>query len=102
MRLISLIFISLLSACAQRAVCVDSCDMPKLNLTNPEKLALDRISIQIESDKDSSPHIKISMEDYKKMSVNLHKILFYIKTQNKIINAYRNYYEDKDGQIKNK
>lgn len=96
---IASIFLVLLTSCAYTSTCTDTCNMPKLNIDSPEKLTLDKVHVKVESEKEQV-FINVPMSEYKKMSINLQKILFYMKTQNKIISAYKKYYEEQNGQSK--
>jgi hypothetical protein len=83
-------------------------ERPALNLPNPPSVKFDEIKLkvlhkhnadkyfnEIDSKGKEPVVVATTVGDYKKLAVNIAKLKVYIKTQQKIINAYRKYYESK-------
>ena len=82
-------------------------ERPPLNLPNPDAIRLDDVKFKVihkhnadayfESVDSSGKEpvvVALTMQDYKKMALNLAKMKAYIKGQQKIIKLYRRYYEE--------
>lgn len=81
-------------------------DKPNLKLKDPPALNLNTVKFKVlhkenaeeyfnsvSSDSSKSTVFALTETDYKNLSINIEKIKSYIKTQKKIIQLYRNYYE---------
>lgn len=80
---------------------------PPLNLPNPDAIRLDDVKFKVIHKHNSDAYfetvdssgkdpvvVALTMQDYKKMALNLAKMKAYIKGQQKIIKLYRRYYEE--------
>ena len=81
-------------------------DRPNLDLPKIEKLNLDDVKMEVLTKDeveqyDSEVLFVISDNDYKKLSLNMQKILSHIRIQNKVIQLYKDYYEAENGKEKN-
>lgn len=78
-----------------------------LNLPNPDAIRLDDVKFKVIHKHNSDAYfenvdssgkepvvVALTMQDYKKMALNLAKMKAYIKGQQKIIKLYRKYYEE--------
>lgn len=104
-----------LSACAVKPVAtpIDTKPPLKLNPAEPLKMRPVRLHvIHMSNSEKKFEEIKqggqlpvvfaLTVEDYKNLARNMQKLKSFIKTQQKIINAYRKYYEgDSNGKNKN-
>lgn len=83
-------------------------DRPALNLPNPDAIRLDDVKFKVihkhnvdayfeSADKNGKEPVIVALtvQDYKKMALNLAKMKAYIKGQQKIIKLYRKYYEER-------
>ena len=99
-------FFLLLAGCFSRteAPCPER---PTLNLPNPDAIKLDDVKFKVIHKHNADAYfesvdsagkdpvvVALTMQDYKKMSLNLAKMKAYIKGQQKIIKLYRRYYEE--------
>lgn len=104
MRALLLSFCIILSACS--TTYTTPVDRPKLDLPPPPAIKLTDIKFKVihkhNADKyftevDSSGKepvvVAITVQDYKKLAVNMVKLKAYIKAQQKIISLYKRYYE---------
>jgi hypothetical protein len=82
-------------------------ERPPLNLPNPDAIRLDDVKFKVIHKHNADAYfetvdkngkepvvVALTMQDYKKMSLNLAKMKAYIKGQQKIIKLYRKYYEE--------
>lgn len=93
-------------------------EKPNLNLKDPPTLNLNSVKFKVlhrdnvqeyfnssSESQNKSVFFALTESDYKNLSINIEKIKSYIKTQKKIIQLYRNYYEGnqsiKDNKIQN-
>lgn len=96
----------MLSACS--TTYTKPVDKPALDLPSPPAIKLDSIKLRVihkhNADKyfnevDSSGKepvvVAISVNDYKKLALNIAKLKIYIKSQQKIISLYKRYYESR-------
>lgn len=88
---------------------------PPLNLKNPEPVKMRAVKLGVAtrnnvqekfSDLENSGQrpvlITLSAQDYKNLAVNIQQLKTYIKTQQKIIKLYKQYYEgQQDDKTKN-
>lgn len=115
--IVLLALILLLTGCSQKEVIIQREEVKKqpLNLNNPKELKLNDITYTVLTDKnskevfdkmkkDSKEPVLISIEtkEYENLSLNLSYIRKYIIEQQQIINAYKNYYEPKQEELKPK
>jgi hypothetical protein len=105
MRKLSLLLCVCLSACFKTYT--TPVERPRLDLPPPPSVTLQSVKFRVihkhnadkffnDVDKNDGKEpvvVALSVQDYKKMALNLAKLKAYIKSQQKIISLYKRYYE---------
>lgn len=111
MKTLLLCILCLLSACAVSSTPIDT--KPSLNLPTAEPVKMRSVKLhvihlaiakqkfkEIEDSGQAPVVFALTGTDYKNLAINIQRLKRYIKTQQKIIDAYKKYYEglqnDKD------
>lgn len=78
-----------------------SLERPKLNLSYSKEIQLNEVKFKVLTENNSKEYFKtnkaafaLTEQQYKNLSLNIEEIKHYMRMQLKIINSYKDYYEE--------